>query len=328
MGMNHYLMIPRASIDAAPELPGSFAAVVDPVVDNKIVLTWVDNSDDETGFEIQRSTDGGANWSALHVTASNVEIYNNSGLSLGKQYEYRIRAVGAVGNSGWTISNAITRVPAPVTLTATTISASQIDLEWTDSTSGQLPTRIERSPDGTSDWTEVDLVAAGVTTLSDTGLTESTAYYYRAIHVGEDAESLPSNVSDATTDPGVTFDPGPYTWNYGDAINTNSNTPGYWSYGIEFTGFPNEAGSYWFANCEDQSATDRTSFLVQIDAGAVVNIAVPSKSTSMTFEIAAEYQDPGSGGQGGWEMVVPVTGDFEAPDAENEDIVITIITPA
>lgn len=68
---------------------------------------------------------------------------------------------------------------APTDLTATAFDDDRIDLEWTDNASNEDGYSIERSPNGTDSWAEIDTVAANETTYSDTGLTEYTNYWYR-----------------------------------------------------------------------------------------------------------------------------------------------------
>ena len=56
---------------------------------------------------------------------------------------------------------------------------------WT----GELGYQIERSPDGTSGWTEIGTTGQGVTSYTDTGLTSATTYYYRVFAVTSDSRS-------------------------------------------------------------------------------------------------------------------------------------------
>jgi subtilisin family serine protease len=66
----------------------------------------------------------------------------------------------------------------PGNLTATSVSNSIIDLNWTDNSSNEIGFRIERRTE-TGSYIEIATLPANVTSYSDTGLTESTRYYYR-----------------------------------------------------------------------------------------------------------------------------------------------------
>ena len=65
-----------------------------------IQLTWNDNSDDEDGFDIQRSPDG-SSWSELITVAPESSSYTNTGLETATTYFYRVRASSPVEDSGW-----------------------------------------------------------------------------------------------------------------------------------------------------------------------------------------------------------------------------------
>jgi hypothetical protein len=62
-----------------------------------IALHWQDNSTNETGFIIERSTNGGG-FNELTRVGANVESYTNAGLGAGT-YEYRVVAYDATGNA-------------------------------------------------------------------------------------------------------------------------------------------------------------------------------------------------------------------------------------
>ena len=67
----------------------------------QISLTWVDNSSDETGFKVERSTDG-VSFTQLATLAAGSRSYASTSLSGGKKYYYRVRAYNANGNSAYT----------------------------------------------------------------------------------------------------------------------------------------------------------------------------------------------------------------------------------
>ena len=67
---------------------------------------------------------------------------------------------------------------APSGLSTLAISASRIDLSWTNGSSNEDGITIERSADGIS-FSQIATVAKGVTSYSNTGLSEASRYYYR-----------------------------------------------------------------------------------------------------------------------------------------------------
>lgn len=72
----------------------------------------------------------------------------------------------------------ITKEPisAPTGLGATTVSDTEISLDWTDATYG--PVEVQRSLDDVS-FDSIATVDLGVQAYDDTGLAPSTTYYYR-----------------------------------------------------------------------------------------------------------------------------------------------------
>lgn len=89
--------------------------------------------------------------------------------------------------------------PAITGLTATTLSASVIRLNWVDNSGGVVPSTVQQSANGTTGWTTIVLLAAGVTTYDVTALAASTVFYYRVLPAGIVASS--SNVANARTLP-------------------------------------------------------------------------------------------------------------------------------
>ena len=68
---------------------------------------------------------------------------------------------------------------APTGLVATANSASQITLNWTDNASDETGYEIERSPDGSTGWTQIATPVADVTSYADSGRSAVTTYFYR-----------------------------------------------------------------------------------------------------------------------------------------------------
>ena len=90
---------------------------------------------------------------------------------------------------------------APSDLVAAEMSSSRIDLRWTDNATNETSYTVERSPDGTANWTVLTTsLAADSTGYSDTGLSPNTTYYYRIKATNGTNESDYSNVASDTTE--------------------------------------------------------------------------------------------------------------------------------
>jgi titin len=143
-----------------------------------VALAWFDNAWNETGYTIERSDDGGQTWAPLADVADGVQAYLDAWAVVGQTYQYRLFAFNDTHQSGYSAALTVNVTPAtPGSFTATSVSASRIDLAWAD-VDGESGFVIERSLNGTT-WSALTTVAADQTTYSDTGLAAGTRYYYR-----------------------------------------------------------------------------------------------------------------------------------------------------
>ncbi len=172
-----------------------------------ITLTWTDKSNNEDGFKIERSPDGSSGWTEIGTVGANVNMYTDANLTCETTYYYRVRAYNGDGNSEYSNVASDTTNACPVDLPATpsdlavnVTSQTAITLTWTDNSDNEDGFKVERSPDGSSDWTEVGTVGEDVTLYMDADLTCETPYYYRAYAHNADGNSDYSNVISGTTD--------------------------------------------------------------------------------------------------------------------------------
>ncbi|HYE13154.1 MAG TPA: fibronectin type III domain-containing protein, partial [Pyrinomonadaceae bacterium] len=82
---------------APPAAPTNLVATA--LSGTQVRLTWADNSTNEDGFRLYRSTDG-KKFAQVAKPAANVTAYTDSGLSSGQTYYYRARSYNSAGNSG------------------------------------------------------------------------------------------------------------------------------------------------------------------------------------------------------------------------------------
>ncbi len=199
---------------------------------SQIKLDWTDNSPNETAFRIERSPDGLSNWTQIGNVSANVTTYTDTSLVCGTEAYYRVRAFRSSDGQYSLFSSAahvIACMPdAPSDLTATAISQTRIDLSWTDNAATETNFKIERSPDGTSGWAEIQTLAANTQAYSNTALTCGTTYYYRVRAVRSTGNLLSgySNVSSAATRPCSPVT-GPVLLTPTDREVTADNTPAF-----------------------------------------------------------------------------------------------------
>jgi len=88
---------------------------------------------------------------------------------------------------------------APSNLAASALSQTQIKLTWKDNSSDESGFKVERSPDGSTGWSQIGATLANVAVYTDTNLTCNTPYYYRVRAYNTSGDSSYSDTSDATT---------------------------------------------------------------------------------------------------------------------------------
>ena len=90
---------PSGTVPAAPTNLNAVATAFD-----RINLTWTDNSNNETGFEIARSTSASGTFTTVFTTGPGVTSYIDSGLTATTAYFYKIRSIGTAGESVYTFA--------------------------------------------------------------------------------------------------------------------------------------------------------------------------------------------------------------------------------
>lgn len=201
----------------------------------EIRLTFHDNSDNETGFLIERKKGQDEHWGTPDtfvvssglwavkyftenknqydektITPTNKSTlqqveYTDAGLEPNTKYYYRVCAYNSAGNSPYSNETSATTfdvLPAtPTNLILSVVSGSQINLRWSDNSNNELGFIIEKKV-GNGSWSDADTTGANTTEYSDTGLQPNTEYYYRMSAYNLIGESPYSNEANArTSDP-------------------------------------------------------------------------------------------------------------------------------
>ncbi len=193
---------------AAIETPTNLVATLQ--AGPQVSLTWRDNATNETGFVIQRSTDG-VNFAQVGTAPAR----NNTGnvtfvdptVVLGTAYTYRVAAVNAFGSSAYSnlASMTVAAPNAPALLTIATVrqgNNNRVTLTWTD-VANETGYTIQRATNAAFTTGLVNsAVGINVTTTTLTvprGTPGVTTYYFRIIANNVVGSSLPSNVLSIVT---------------------------------------------------------------------------------------------------------------------------------
>lgn len=156
-----------------PAAPSGLTAT--PYYGYQIVVTWIDNSADETGFRVERSAASSGPWTAIATNGAN-DVWHVDYLSVEQPACYRVFAFNAYGDSE--PSNAdCTAVPAAPTNLAATVSGGAVDLSWIDHSGVEDAFQLERSGGG-APWSLIATLPANATGYHDAGVTADNTYWY------------------------------------------------------------------------------------------------------------------------------------------------------
>lgn len=170
----------------------------------EITVSWVDNSDNEAGFRVERSADGGVMFAPVTTVNADVTTFTDTGLAAGGAYVYRIIAFNVGGSSAPATSQGGTTLPDPPNdpdgLTATPLGSGSIRLDWNDNSTTETGFTIERRT-GTGSYEEIGGVGANTRSFTSDGLQGNTIYFFRVRAANTGGHSDYSNEASALTLP-------------------------------------------------------------------------------------------------------------------------------
>lgn len=183
----------RVSNSGPPPLPGAPSALSATAADSvSIDLGWVDNADNEAGFELERSPNGATGWTLVGEPGVNETSWTDTGLTPNTTYFYRVRAQNVSGTSAWsnTASATTPDQPPPPDISLSTSGYKvkgkiTFDLSW----SGAGSTSVDVYRDGT-------LVT---TTANDGAYTDATTMKGAGSFTHQVCEAGTSTCSNVTT---------------------------------------------------------------------------------------------------------------------------------
>ncbi len=264
----------QASTQAAqpPATPSGLTATG--VATNQINLTWIDNSGNEDGFNLERSTNGG-NYTSLALLTAGATSFADTNLPAGTTYFYRVQAFRSCwGNSAYsTPASAATLLP-PAPITPVGLVAipgnGKINLSWLTS-AGASSYNLKRS---TSSGSETNLLNTTGTSYTDTGVVNGTTYYYVVSSLNAGGEGNNSREAVATPQAFVTA-----YW-----TNRITSAPQSWDANVNWTNtatYPNATSVV--ANMTADIAAAQTNNLDQNITLGWLNIGDANASSAYTI---------------------------------------------
>ena len=148
------------------------------------LLTWTDNSTNESGFVIERSVNGGI-FSVLAQVGAGVVTYIDTTISSGSTFTYRVKAVNSAGSSAYsnTASVSLALPAAPSNLTAGSVRKGnnvKVTLTWVDNANNENGFTVQWASDAAfTNLISSASVAVNATTFTTPNLSRGTAYYFR-----------------------------------------------------------------------------------------------------------------------------------------------------
>ncbi len=180
-----------------PSAPSELSATA--ASSSLIDLTWTDNSNDETGFRVERRT-GGGNFNQIAVPDANSTSYQDDTAQPSTTYTYRVRAANEAGGSDYSNFASATTFgeTEPGDLAAFATSDTAVRLFWTDNSMSETGFEIEGKT-GVAPFSLIQTVAADTESATFDALSPTTTYTYRVRTVGAAGTSAYSNEASTTT---------------------------------------------------------------------------------------------------------------------------------
>src|SRR5712691_2425011 len=136
----------EASSVGAPGLRAPSGTDAKPSTSSTVDITWTDNSPNEAGFVIERSTTSGGPWTTAGTVGPNVTSFSDGGRPSEQQGCYRVFAFKRNGGDSSPSNTDCTTPPAAASnLTATALDHQSVDVAWKDNSSVEDAYELQRA---------------------------------------------------------------------------------------------------------------------------------------------------------------------------------------
>lgn len=244
-------------VTTAPTAPSSLVATKDSGSPTSTInLTWIDNSDNEDGFAVERSIDN-VTFSSLTQTAANATTYSDTGLTGSTTYYYRVSAVNTAGSSAPTSESHATtnRTFKYLFVSTSTPSANMVGATNADSicnadASRPVTTSTYKAMLGATNGTAQSRTACTTANCS-TGSGEHTRWVLIA--------NQEYRRADGTTVIGTTTSVGIFAFPLANSFGTCTGGVAWGGFATNWTSSVNSCGGWTFGGVNDARLINCTS---------------------------------------------------------------------
>ncbi len=188
----------EASSVGAPGLRAPSGTDAKPSTSSSVDITWTDNSPNEAGFVIERSTTSGGPWTTAGTVGPNVTSFSDGGRTSEQQVCYRVQAFKRNGDSTPSNTDCTTPPAAASNLTATALDQQTVDVGWKDNSSVEDAYELQRATAQAGPYVLIATLPANTVSYRNIGLTTNTTYWYRVRATKDAGFGDFSNVASAT----------------------------------------------------------------------------------------------------------------------------------
>jgi len=176
------------TVSAQPQAPATPTQLIAVANSENILLSWQDNSDNETGFIIYRADNTKntptSSFQQHAMVAANITEFKDDSLQTGITYQYQVVAASNAGNSSpsTTIESKIEapKQTAPIAPSnySTQSETTYIQINWQDNSDNELEFVIFRRADLDTEILEIGRVATNITSFKDETAEQGIIYDY------------------------------------------------------------------------------------------------------------------------------------------------------
>lgn len=156
--------------------------------EDRVELSWKDNSNNEDGFKIKRKKPNDAEFEDAGSVAPNVTTFMDATVKPNKTYIYRVRAVrnDGTGAASEDVTVTVPPVNAPSNLTAVAVDG-RVELDWLDNSNIEDGYIVKRKRPNDVDFTDIKTLPANTSSYVDQDdIKPGKTYLYRVRAIRND----------------------------------------------------------------------------------------------------------------------------------------------